>query len=411
MVRLPQAHVVTFKARLAAIKRIRGFIPCRESSAFAHELASLLEGLEAGVSDPRTGAELVAAFYEMDDVIFNHCDDSNGRIGDVFRHDARDLFVHYASRCDDKQWLGDLILRLNRNDGFGLRDSLFDCAADYLPEETMRGLIGSLWALVDREANEYQKGHWLRGIESFARQLRDAPLFEKARRASWPTLCTAACVDIAAVYLESGDAATALSWLERIPESESFQADERDRLLLAIHEQLGNRRKQEEAAWRIFRRYRCEDTLGTLLRVIGDDQRERVIDEEASSILECEEISYSDAAFLISSGRTEEAEAYLLARAEQLDGYFYDCLLPLAESMERDRRFRMASVIYRALLESILSRAQSKYYHHGVRYLKKLDALAGKVDTWLTVQPHRAYMEELRQAHRRKSSFWSRYNA
>jgi uncharacterized Zn finger protein len=71
----------------------------------------------------------------------------------------------------------------------------------------------------------------------------------------------------------------------------------------------------------------------------------------------------------------------------------------------------MASVIYRALLESILSRAQSKYYHHGVRYLKKLEALAGKVDTWLTVQPHQTYMDELRQAHRRKSSFWSRYNA
>jgi hypothetical protein len=402
---------VTFKARLAAIKRMRGFVSWGESSAFAYELASLLAELEASISDPRTGAELVAAFYEMDDVIFNHCDDSNGRIGDVFRHDARNLFVHYASRCADKQWLGDLILRLNRNDGFGLRDSLFDCAADYLPEETMRGLIGSLWALADREANEYQKRHWLRGIESFARQLRDAPLFEQAQLAAWPTLCTAARVDIAEVYLKSGDAPTALSWLERIPASETFQADKRDRLLLAIHEQLGNRGKQEEAAWRIFRRYRCEDTLSTLLRVIGDDQRERVIDEEARGMLQSEGLSYSDTTFLISGGRMDDAEAYLLARAGQLDGYFYDCLLPLAEDMERDRRFRMASVIYRALLESILSRAQSKYYHHGVRYLKKLEALAGKVDTWLTVQPHQTYMDELRQAHRRKSSFWSRYNA
>jgi hypothetical protein len=241
MVRLPQTNVAAFKARLAAIKRIPGFVPRRESSAFAHELARLLEYLADGVSDPRTGAELVAAFYEMDDAIFNHCDDSNGRIGDVFRHDARDLFVHYASRCEDKQWLGDLILRLNRNDGFGLRDSLFDCAADYLPEETMREMMGILWALADREANESQKRQWLRGIESFARQLNDAPLFEKARLASWPTLCTADCMNIAAVYLESSDAPTALSWLERIPEGDSFMVEQRDWLLLAIHGKLGSR--------------------------------------------------------------------------------------------------------------------------------------------------------------------------
>ena len=404
------ASIASFRTRLAAIRRIRGFIPRRDSSAFAQGLASLLEGLAAEVSDPRTGVELVAAFYETDDAIFNHCDDSNGRIGDVFRYDVRDLFVHYASRCEDKAWLGSLLLRLNRNDGFGLRDHLFGCAADYLPEATMRVLIGSLWELADQETNEFQQRHWLRGIESLASQLKDAPLFERARRASWPTLGTAACVDIAAVYLESGDPATALSWLERIPESETFQEDERDQLLLAVHGRLGNRQQQEAVAWRIFRRYRSEDTLGTLLSVIGEEQRERVIDDEARVILRFEELSYSDAAFLVSSGRKETAETYLLARTDQFDGYFYECLLPLAENMEEDGRYLVASVIYRALLESILRRTQSKYYHHGVRYLRKLAALASKIDTWRTVLPHGAYVNELRRVHARKMSFWSRYS-
>jgi len=400
---------VRFQAELAEIKAIRGFITWRESSAFAQELTCLLEDLAADVSEPRAGVELVAAFYETDEVIFNHCDDSNGRIGDVFRHDARELFVHYASRCPDKAWLASLLLKLNRNDGYGLREHLFDCAADYLPPEVMRGLVDSLWKLAEGEENEYQRRHWLRGMESLASQLNDAPLFERARRASWPTLGTAACVDIAAVYLASGDAATALSWLQRIPEGETFQEDERDELLVAAHGALANREQQELVAWRIFRRRRCQETLRTLLSILGEDQRQRVLDGEARDILRAKELSYSDAAFLVSSGRMEEAEVYLLARADQLDGDYYDCLLPLAERMEGDGRYLVGSVIYRALLESILGRAQSRYYHHSVRYLRKLEALAGKVGNWQSVMPHPWYVNRLRRLHGRKTSFWSRY--
>lgn len=404
-----QESVASIKAQMAALRRMRRFVDWRESSAFAQELCSLIEDLAATVSDPRTGVELVATFYETDDVVFNHCDDSNGSIGEVFRHDARALFVHYAARYEDKEWLASLVLKLNRHDGFGLRDHLFDCAADYLPPEVMRGLINSLWKLADEETNEYRRRHWLSGIESLATQLKDAPAFERARRASWPTPGTAACVDIAAAYLASGDAATALSWLERIPEGETFQADERDQLLLEVHRELGNREQQETVAWRMFRRCRCPETLETLLSVIGEEQRGRVIDEAVRDILASEEISYPDAVFLVSSKRMEAAETYLLARADQLDGYYYECLLPLAESMGKDSRFLAASIIYRALLESILGRAQSKYYHHGVRYLRKLDALARKIEDWRGVLPHDLYADSLRRTHARKTSFWSRY--
>jgi len=40
------------------------------------------------VSDPRAGAELVAAFYESDVAAFHADDDSDGVIGDVCRLDA-----------------------------------------------------------------------------------------------------------------------------------------------------------------------------------------------------------------------------------------------------------------------------------------------------------------------------------
>lgn len=79
--------------------------------------------------------------------------------------------------------------------------------------------------------------------------------------------------------------------------------------------------------------------------------------------------------------------------------------------MLKHDRLVAASVLYRALLDSILARAKSKYYQHGINYLKKLDSLAQKVRDWKKVEPHTRYLANLRQKHKPKSSFWSQYTA
>jgi hypothetical protein len=145
------------------------------------------------------------------------------------------------------------------------------------------------------------------------------------------------------------------------------------------------------------------------LSVVGKGHEGEVIDDETKSILASPRLSYSDAEFLIVMGRLDEAETYLLARAEQLNGGFYTALLPLARDMEKAGRLIVATAIYRALLESILARAISKYYTHGVRYLKKLDALSKKIENWGDVVSHEEYKAELRRIHARKNSFWSKY--
>ena len=83
-------------------------------------------------------------------------------------------------------------------------------------------------------------------IESLARQIKDAKLFEKTCIASWGKLSTAALVDIARVYLESGDIETAHSWMKKIPEGETFQAYERDKLLEEIYHKQGDSEKLTE---------------------------------------------------------------------------------------------------------------------------------------------------------------------
>ncbi len=398
-----------YKAKLAGLKRRRRFISWNESAAFAHELEMLLEDLKSGVDDPRIGVELVTAFYKADSAVFEQCDDSSGSVGDVFRFDAKQLFVSYAFICQDKEWLSGLVFDLNREDDYGVRDILVDCAGEYLPESIIRDLIERFQVVAIRETDEYKKRHWLFRVESLARQIKDAPLFEKTRLASWGTLSTAACVDIARVYLDSGDAETALSCLQRVPEEETFQAQERDQLLLEISGKMGDKHQQAEVAWRIFRRNRSADALADLLKVIGHDQKDAVIEGEVADLLGDTSLSHSAAIFLVEIGHMDAAETYLLDRAGQLNGDFYGGLIPLAEAMETAGRRLCASIIYRALLDSILRRAQSKTYAHGARYLNTLDRFATSVSDWRGFENHGAYAENLHQHHGRKRSFWSRY--
>jgi hypothetical protein len=330
-------------------------------------------------------------------------------VGDVFKFDACELFGRYAARVEDKVWLADLLVDLQRVDDYGLRDTLIGAAAGFLPEPQIRVLIKQFWALSDAEDRIHHKRHWFYRIESLARQIHDAPLFERATLESMEgKVHDAGSLKIAEVYLENGNASTALEWLSKVTKA-SFLDDERDRLLLDVHRALGNRQEAAEAAWRIFRRCRCEGTFKQLLKNIGPQDRQALLDREIQLIAQAERLSYTDARFLLWLDRLDDAEAYILPHIEEINGDYYVEVLSLAQPLEETGRILTASLLYRALLESILRRAISKYYTHGVRYLRKLDRLGKAVKDWKGHVPHELYRTGLERDHARKSSFWGRY--
>lgn len=222
-------------------------------------------------------------------------------------------------------------------------------------------------------------------------------------------LSTAALIDIVCVYLESGDVEAAHSWLKKIPEGETFQAYERDKLLEEIYHKQGDSEKLTELLYQQFRSYHSTDTLQALLDVIGHDKRDEVITEEVAHILESSALRESDAEFMIAIGKMDEAEEYLLKRADQLYGNHYGSLLPLAEAMESENRDLVTSLIYRSLLISILERGYTKAYSHGIRYLKKLDKFTASITDWINFDHHEVFKAQIIQVHGRKHSFWSKY--
>lgn len=367
----------------------------------------LLEDIRSFVKDPVEGMELVAAFYETDQGAIGHCDDSLGHVGMVFTHDARELFFEYAERYEDKEKVANIILNLNKEDNYGVRDSLIDVAGKKLPKKIVRKMIEQFqkWAAKDNK----NKNHYLIQVQSLARQIKDPIIYEKAKKDHWGELSTAAFIDIAEVYFESGDVETAHSWVKKISEDETFKSYERNNLLHKIYVKKGDTQKLTDLLLKELRSNHSLRNLEKLLDVIGNDKKEKVLEDEVAFILESQGFRSDDADFLMKVGKIDEAENYIIERAEKLNGWYYNHLLPLAQSMVIENRNLAASLIYRALLISILERAQTKTYSHGVKYLIKLDGMAKTIKDWKNHENHMVFFEKIVEKHGRKRSFWSKY--
>ena len=407
----PNDIIKRFRRKISGLKRRKKIIHRRESRRFAAELDNLLEDLEEANPEPCVGMALIASFLETDRVIFGNCDDSSGYIRDVYRYGAYSLFAQYASKCQDKKKVLDLLIKTYSDDPYSIREGLIDKGREMLDDEDAKNAIHLFEILAHEEGDEYQKRHFQRAIESLARQIGDAKLFEKIRLESQEEPGTSTCLDIARVYLKSNDPQTALEWINRISQYETYMDSERRDLLQQIYGQLGDSRKQEEIAWLTFRKCRTLNTLEKLLRIIGEEQREQVIEDEAGYIIDDGRTEYSDIQFLIDVRKFDEAEICILVKAgtKTLNGEYYYTLLPMARAMESEGKMLAAYVIYRALLESILDRKFYKAYPHAAKYLRKLDILALEIEEWQDLCEHGMYHVWLNQVHGKKSSFWRHY--
>lgn len=411
LVSTPVENTERFRRGLAALRNTNHFYTRGRAHDFAEDLTSILADVKAGVADPRQGVELVLDFFEHDAACFEQADDSDGCIGDVFRWDARELFVEMATRVADKEWIAGRLFEVLADDGYGVRFCLLEEANRYLPPEVLRTLVERFQG---RHGGSVQ-GEWDRysasaAIKTLASQLADPDLYASAAQAaSDGKLSAHTIVDVAEQYLAAGNAEKALSILGQVEENPGHLAGNVDELLMRAHQHLGNKVQVEAIARRVLFRNRTVAALDALVSIVGDGGREQAIDETVSLILADARWSATDAQFLLDTGRVDDAERYLDKHLKGIEGSFYGHLLPVAEGFEEHGRPRAASILYRELLESILNRGITKYYHHGVRYLRKLDELADKVTDWGNAPSHGQYFEWLGEKHGRKRSFWKKY--
>ncbi|MGM0444708.1 MAG: DUF6880 family protein [Fibrobacterota bacterium] len=400
--------IARFKRSVAGLKRARKPLWGRGAYQLSQKLEILLRDLRSDVTDPRTGFDLLVRFFQLDQYIFNRCDDSGGFVGDVFRIDAENLFTEYAAACRDKEMVAEVVFDLMQENDFGLRDGLVMTAGTYLPEDNIRTMISQFQEQAERTGDQFKKRRSLRYMEDLATQIADPDLFQRAHLATREEFTESGCIAMARIYQRKKDFGRALTWLEEIPPN-TVLSHERDTLLNEIYREQGDTKKLTGLLYAKFKAYYAASTLENLLEVTGQEKRDEYIEKAVEDICNAPVLRMWEIRFLINLGMEQKAEQVLISKNDQINGAFYSELLPIAQSLEEKDCPLGATLLYRQLLISILERGYTKAYSHGVRYLKKLDALAERISDWQGLQSYGAFTVSLIQQHGRKRSFWARY--
>lgn len=405
LVSKPNDNSKRFLRRLEDIKTRGGFIPWKYSSQFSSELEDLLADLNSGVGSPEEGFQLICEFYKADSAFFEQADDSSGHIGDVFRGTAIDLFIKFATEIKDKKIVINQMLELMKDDGYGVRDELIEHAARFLTETDIR----YLFELV--ENGEFEKNgkvdSWK--LQSLAKQIKDAPLYEKLARRSQREPNGRALVEIAEVYFLAGDLDKAQDILSSIKSDETFGRSQQEDLQKKIYARLGKTDELYKIVFAAFQKNYSEYTLRDLLAVAGENRKAEFVKEATDTILARTKWNSFDSDFLKFVGDADNLEKFVLKfRAEIQDGIFYSAA-DIAEFLVQNSKFISAVILYRGLIAETLKKSIAKYYHHAVNYLEILDQISPQIEFWNGIDDHVIYFQKLKKTHALKKSLWSKY--
>lgn len=407
----PEDNLAIFRHGLEDLAALAGrgrFVEWRQVSQYAMEVADVLLDLESAEPDPSTGVGCVADFFETFEPIIEACDDSSGQVSDVFRYDAADHFVGYARRCEDSELVEETVFRLCREDGYGLTDELVGRAPEYLQQKSLVRLADRFKEAARAEPEERERWPFLYPLETLAGHLGEPELVVWCKQMRTNRLTEADYLDIGEAHLKAGNIEEALEWLRKTSPRNPFEEMRHESLMMAALEQAGDIAGATELAWRSFRQHRSGEGLATLLKFIGEGERERAIDKAWEFIQVSQALRISDLEFLVENGRLPDAASQVVARSGELDGSCYVSLTPLARAFEAAAQPLAASLIYRALLDSILARGNTKAYGHGARHLATLEKSVASVSDWQGKAIHEEYVAGVRDKHGRKWSFWKR---
>lgn len=411
------------RAQISGLKRTKRFYDWKSIGKLREKIELALQSLGQLEIEPRKGFELVCGFYETDDAVYGNCDDSSGTIGDLYKYEARDLLIQFGYQCADSDWLAEEVFELNQTNNYGVRDGILTAACEFLPESEVRKLIDRYCALAaeadeSRDLNEESSWNfpgrcfWDAASE-LAAGINDGPLHEMTYTSTWggKPLNSAGWNTVASVYLSAGDPKTALKKLENIGADATFQQYETEELRIAAHQAIGNKADRKKIVSILRKRLFASPSAATVAKLdeyLEPPERKSIVDELVSRYVNDEELSLSFLDFALSEFDVEIAESYLLKRSDQIDGERYYNLARLAKLFAEKNSPLSATLVFRALADSILQRGISKNYKIAVGYINRAAKLAIKISDWQNHLDHTAYLETLRTNHARKSAFWSK---
>lgn len=402
--------------RISTLARARGFLDWREAPTLAAELAALREGIatELAARDPQAAMEQLWRFLDLAKHTMERADDSDGGIGGEFHSAADDLGAVFAKIPNlDRVSLAERLHASLAGDGYGFSARVITSGAEGMgPEGRTRLrelLMADIAALPARDENESWEGaSWPRfrlstHLADLADAERDVDAYIDAVRLGAREHIDAA--HVAARLIAAGRPAESLAWLDEDRRAHGpFDLTIAD-LRIAALEALGKTTDAQELRWQAFEHTLSasplRDYLGRLPDFEDFEAERRAIEHAAAFPSALTALS-----FLVEWPALDAADALVRRRIGELDGRHYDHLGKAAERLA-DKWPVSATLLYRALVLSVLDRGFSKAYKYAARDLSTAHRLGGRVPADGGIPDHAAFHASLKATHGRKYGFWN----
>jgi len=428
----PKDVAADLRKRFASLRRATSYIDWRKQRALVKDLKSLLALIESSIApqDADEAFELLWSFVQLAPSVHERTDDSNGAVGDVFRH-AVDMIAELSPRIAvNPQTLAERILDAVVDAGYGEFDGIIPATSEALGPDGLAHLkqIATIWAdtaPTPAEVAAYQRfGLSSAPAESVrrAKQLTASVILADVADAQGdvdaymarysPEQLTYGTIapKVARRLLAAGRVQDAYDIAHR---AMTREADAPFRMLNAdldeVYEDclegLGKLDALKSHLWTTFEQGLNMRALRKYLRLLPDFDDVEAEEKALDKVMDHPRLNVA-LGFLVDWPAHDRAAKLVLARAANLDGNDYTTLTHAADTLAA-RHPLAATLIRRAMIDDTLNGAKSKRYRHAARHLAECQMSDLEISAYGAVLPHVRFLEALRQKHGRKYGFWS----
>ncbi|MCK4710723.1 MAG: hypothetical protein KAU21_19065 [Gammaproteobacteria bacterium] len=416
----PAALAKVILKRIQSVSRGRKFIDWRLSHDFSANLDSILADIESGLLDssPKHAFDLVTKFLATANKVFERADDSSGEIGGVYQ-DSVLLWLTAAKAWKESTAAGAKINWLERvytlylDNDYAVYDVLLPNSAILLNPDQLTQLAwryeSELKQALKTPSEKYSFNmealHGSVALGAVAEALKDPALYERATLITSPEPNDLQKKSIVQMYLKFDQTDGALRWLNT-PWQTRFETD-RLALLDEAHQQSGNVDELKKTRFKFYSHDQTYSSFKRYLELLNDTEQQSARLEAIQLAEQGGELT-ANIDMLLNLNEPERAQLLVLANPQGISNCFYGDLLELAKKLEQQKCWLAATACYRSLLLDILNRARSKAYTHAARYYKKLEIISEQIQHFEPLDNHAEFIQQLKDKHGLKRSFWQR---
>lgn len=401
-----ELYKLTNKA-ITSVKNGARFIDYRGSFEFADKLDQINQGIEQLITQaPDQAIKLCQRFIDIDGSICERVDDSSGFLTDCYTTTYELLDRAFVGSKTDPEVVGNYLYKVYSQDEYGLRGYILENCKQSLRAGADK-VLETL--LQNHPLEDYKTDNALKTIADVRGDV-DAyiALIQKEEQRFQRPLSPQSILEISKLLNVAFRSEEAITWLNKI-EDDSHHYSQKIQLLIDAYRLEGKDNEARRLLWERFERYLHAKDYFAYLKHASETEREAAT-TKAIDLAKIHQHLSSALTFLADIHLWDEVEILILqhAKADTLNGSDYSRYRKLSTALANHKKDLAATLLRRALVEDVLYKAQSKYYHYGVSDLKKARDFAEDVTDWQDFESHQAFMQSLQTQHARKHAFWSK---